>query len=242
MRKVRFVKLPNFPESLEGAKLITGFMGFGYVGFLSTEYLVDKLGMRKIGYFVTKYLPDQVSYSEKRSLELPFEVYFDEKNNLLVLLNRWIPHEVERFRYTEYVVKWAKKNGVEAIYGLGGLDKSFKEKAEEMLRWVKTTYYKGPLPNAKPMPEGLKVIGPLALMLAAAEINEFPMLALLPFCESSRQDPRASAIGIVELSKLLNIEIDVSDLMKKAEMIEKEIEKLRQVMEMQTTSRESHYM
>jgi len=242
LRKVRFVKLDGAPERFENAYMITGFMGFGYVGYLSTEYLIKKLNMTKVGFFVTKYMPDQVSYSDKNSLELPFELYYDKKNNLLVLINRWIPHEVERFRYADYVVRWAKKNGLKAIFGLGGLDKNFKEDVNEVLRWVKTTAYRGPLPNAKPMPEGLKVVGPLAHLLAAAEIRSLPMLALLPFCESSRQDPRASAMGIIELAKLLNIEIDVTDLVKRAESIEREIEKLRKVIEMSSAGRESHYM
>ena len=224
MRRIKYVARKGTSQRYDGYVLITGFMGFGYVGYLATEYLIKKLNMKKVGYFITKYLPDQVSYSPVHSLELPFELYQDEKNKLLVLINRWIPHEFERFRYADYIVRWAKKVGIEKIYGLGGLDKNFKEEPNEALRWVKTSPYNGPLPSGKPMIEGLKVIGPLALLLASAEIREMPMLALLPFCESSRQDPRASATGIVELAKLINIQIDVSDLMKKAEIIEREIE------------------
>ncbi|UXD21094.1 carboxylate-amine ligase [Ignicoccus pacificus DSM 13166] len=242
MKKVKYVPLKDAPTNFEGYVLVTGFMGFGYVGYLATEYLVNKLNMRKVGFFITKYLPDQVSYSERNGLELPFELYLDEKNKLLVLLNRWIPHEVERFRYADYVVRWSIKHGIVKVYGLGGLDKSFKEEPSETLRWIKTSAYEGPLPDAKPMPEGLKVVGPLAHLLASSEIRGLPMLALLPFCESSRQDPRASATGIVELAKLLNIQVDVSDLMKRAELIEKEIEKLKKVIEMSSGGRESHYM
>ncbi|WP_075050651.1 proteasome assembly chaperone family protein [Ignicoccus islandicus] len=240
---MKFVPTEAAKESYEGAYLVTGFMGFGFVGALSTEYLVEKLDMVKVGFFITKYTPDQVSYSEKYSLELPFELYYHEKSNLLVLLNRWIPHEVEKFRYAQFVVKWAKKNGVKAIYGLGGLDSSFKEEPSETLRWVKTSYYNGPLPQAKPMVGGLKVIGPLAHLLIASEIEKFPMLALLPYCESaSRQDPRASAIGITELAKLIKLEVDVSDLFAKAENMEKEMEKLKKILEMSVSKKDSYYI
>ncbi len=243
MSKVKFVPTENAKEKYEGANLVTGFMGFGFVGILSTEYLVEKLDMVKVGFFVTKYIPDQVSYSERYSLELPFELYYYEKANVLVLLNRWIPHEVEKFRYAQYVVKWAKKVGVKAIYGLGGLDSSFKEDPSETLRWVKTSYYREPLPKAKPMVGGLKVVGPLAHLLIAAETERYPMLALLPYCESAnRQDPRASAIGLTELAKLIGLEVDVSDLFQKAETMEKEIEKLKKMLEMSVSKKDSYYI
>jgi len=244
VRRVKYVPVEGAPQDFEGSILVTGFMGFGLVGFITTEFLVDKLKPQKVGYFVTKYLPEQVSYSEERGIELPFELYFKEVGNikLLILLNKWIPVSVERFAYADCVVRWAKRKKVKAIYAFGGLDNSYREDPKEKLRWVKTNYYQGPLPDAKPMTGGLKVVGPLALLLAAAELRKFPALALLPFCESMRQDPRASAVGLQEFARLVNLELDVSELVEKAESIEKELEKLRKMMEVGSTGRESHYM
>jgi uncharacterized protein len=245
VRRVRFVPHGEVPERFENTVLVTGFMGFGLVGFITTDFLVNKLKPKKIGYFVTKYLPEQVSYSEERGIELPFELYYyeaQEGKNLLILVNRWVPVTVERFAYADYIVRWAKKKGVEAIFSFGGLDNSYREDPKERLRWVKTSYYDGPLPEGKPMTGGLKVVGPLALLLAAAETRKFPALAILPYCESMRQDPRASAVGLEEFAKLVGLKIDVEELVAKAENIEKELEKLRKMLEAGAPGRESHYM
>jgi len=244
VRKVKFVPTGEGPEDLKGSLLVTGFMGFGLVGFIATDFLLNKLKPKKIGYFVTKYLPEQVSYSEERGLELPFELYYKEVDGkkILILMNRWIPVTVERFAYADYVVKWAKKRGVEAIYAFGGLDNSYKEEPKERLRWVKTRHYDGPLPEGKPMTGGLKVIGPLALLLASAEVRGVKALAILPFCESMRQDPRASAVGLQEFARIVDLSLDVSELVERAESIESELERLRKMLESGATGRESHYM
>ncbi|NPA84650.1 MAG: proteasome assembly chaperone family protein [Crenarchaeota archaeon] len=243
MKRVRYVPIEGAPQDFEGSIMVTGFMGFGLVGFIATDFLVNKLEPQKVGYFVTKYLPEQISYSEKNGIELPFELYFKEVDGkkLLILMNRWTPVSVERFAYADFVIKWAKKRGVEALYTFGGLDNNYREDPKERLRWVKTSYYKGPLPEAKPMTGGLKVVGPLALILAAAETRGFPALALLPFCESMRQDPRASAVGLEEFAKLVGLKLDVRELVERAESIEKELDKLRKMMEV-GSGRESHYM
>ncbi len=245
-RKAFYVDLGKTPQKFENTVMVTGFMGFGLVGYITVDFLVNKLKPEKIGYIVTRLMPDQVSYSEERGLELPFEVYYlkrEEGKSLVILHNRWIPHPLDRFAYARFVVKWAKRRNVEALYAFGGLDNSYKEEPSERLRWVKTSWYQGPLPEAKPMKGGLKVVGPLAHLLEAAEIWRLPALALLPFCESMRQDPRASAIGLEEFSKLVGLELDTKELIEKAEQIEKELETLRQMMMSTATSgRESHYM
>ena len=244
-RRVFYVDLGKTPKSFENTVMVTGFMGFGLVGYITIDFLVTKLKPEKIGYVVTKYMPDQVSYSDERGLELPFEMYYlkrDEGKSLLILHNRWVPHPVDRFAYARFVVKWAKKRNVEALYAFGGLDNSYKEDPNERLRWVKTSSYEGPLPEAKPMKGGLKVVGPLAHLLEAAEIWGLPALALLPFCESTRQDPRASAIGLEEFAKIIGMKLDTAELMEKAEQIEKELETLRKMMMVSNGGRESHYM
>ena len=68
----------------EGCTLIEGFPGFGLVGTIVTEYLVEHLKCEMIGEFVYDELPATVAI-HKGSLIHPMSLYYNEKYNLLIL-------------------------------------------------------------------------------------------------------------------------------------------------------------
>ncbi len=238
MSKVKVLTLKEVPP---GIVFVTGFAGFGMVGYLAVDYLVNKLKPERVGFVLTKYLPDTVSYSPEYGIETPFELYLYD-NRVLILHNRWLPHPLERSYFARGIAKWLKRIKVRYALLIGGLDKSFQKDPNSRMMWAKTSHYVGEVPNEKNLPEGLHIVGPLALLLAAMEVEGLPALTILPFCESARQDPRAAAVAVEYISKRLNIKIDTKELIERANLIERELEKLQRLVETKTTYKESHYM
>jgi uncharacterized protein len=63
-------------------------------------------------------------------------------------------------------------------------------------------------------------------MLANFQIRNFPAVAILPYAERGRPDPRAASIAIDVFNQLYDVKIDTEELMADAEAIEKEIKQL----------------
>ena len=209
-------------EQLRGANFITGFRTLGEVGYIATRYIALKLGMRRVGFVLTKYLRD-VTFLDEYGIATPFELFYDEKNRLLVLLSHLLPLQREANEFSETVIKWLKKLDVSNVILIGGLDKRYKT-SNTNLRWLKTS--KSQLTLNYPLIEKqLLMIGPLALFTIYSEIEDLPAIVLLPYADRDRIDPAAAAIAVDEISKLLNIKIDVAELYEDAKKIEEELQK-----------------
>ena len=89
-----------------------------------------------------------------------------------------------------------------------------------------TSEYLRRYPNVKysKLSKDLGIYGLLALFLSYFEMLNFPAIALLPYAEKGRPDPRAAAVAIEEINKMYNKSLDTTALIKDAEEIEKEIE------------------
>lgn len=221
MSRISIVLKKDVDErELKGSVFITGFAGFGLVGYLTSRHIAYSLKMERIGFVRTRYIPETTFYTKNSGLVLPFEIYYRkiDSKKLVVLVNHGFPHSRERTDYAEVVVNWLKKIGVAEVILVGGLDPSVKEDPNERYRWI-------PLGGTKrfldaPILEERHVVGPLALTMMFAEIEGIPGVVILPYAEPYRADPRATAIAVDIISKLIGINIDVSELYREAKIIE----------------------
>ena len=237
---IRIVYKDNINPSL----FISGFKGFGMVGYLSTLYIVEVLDCKTAGYIISKYVPEAISVDEKGNIIAPFTLYQCSKNSreLLVLVNHDLPYVHERARFVEAVSRLLLKTGVKESILVGGFDSRFKQ-GDETLRWLATSHYRRTL-NEPRMEPGLYVIGPLALMLLAFEINNIPAVVILPYADAERPDPRAASVAIMKINELYNLSIPVEELLERAKKFEEmivEIER-RQKEAYSTSHAERSYM
>lgn len=209
-------------KELKDAIFITGFAGFGLVGYLTSRHIAHALKMKKIGFIRTRYIPETTFYTRKLGLVFPFEIYYtsyiNNNKKLIVLVNHGFPHTRERADYAETIIQWLKKIGVSEVILVGGLDPSVKEKPDEIYRWIplgKTT-----IKLSAPILEERHVVGPLALTMMFAEIENIPGVAIFPYAEPYRADPKATAVAVKVISEITGIPIDVSELYKEAKIIE----------------------
>jgi predicted ATP-grasp superfamily ATP-dependent carboligase len=215
----------DFAETI----LITGFHGIGECGYIAATQLIEALQAERIGMIESDALPSFVAMQEDR-LSLPYELYFFEgkKDKFIVILTNFQPNLHELNYFCKGIVDWAVSNKFKEAFLIGGLDNRFQKDGDRPYRCVLTQKYKERAKKLDtPLLErGLYVTGPLALLLAYFEMEDFPAIAVLPYGKRDRPDPRAASIAVEEFSKLYNIEIDVSGLLKDAQKIEEELEEM----------------
>lgn len=216
---------------LNSCVLVTGFHGIGGVGFLTTKYLAEELKAKRIGFIKTKYLPPYV-FLENRVLRFPYEIY---KFNQLVFVVYNVQLELkDMYEVIKNLVDWTLSNGFDKAILFGGLDIRFKKKNTSLnYKIVPTSAYmnliRDKLDYNLLLEDRLYVIGPLALLLAYFEIEDFPAVAILPYAHPDKNDYAAVATAVSVFNKMTGSNIDTGKLLKLAEQeqkIEKELSEL----------------
>ena len=224
-------------------KFITGFHGIGLVGSLTVDYLIRKLNAEKIGYAITKELPPYVSLS-RGAISLPYEIYNYED---MVFFKCNVPMGLSEMRVvTLGLAKWVTKQGFKEALLIGGLDDRLKKNKEDKLRLAPTRKFlekyhdkvRGEL-----LEEGLYIVGPLALLLAFFEIEEFPALTILPYASIERVDPLAATVAIQYLNDIYKLSVDTSELEERGFEIERDIlERRKHIEEFMKTASKLYYV
>ena len=224
-------------------KFVTGFHGIGLVGSLTVDYLVRKLNAEKIGYAITNELPPYVSLS-KGTVSLPYEVYNHED---VVFFKCNIPMGLSEMQTVSTgLAKWVIDKGFEEAVLIGGLDDRLKRGEEDKLRLAPTKKFLERFREkirGKLLEEGLYIVGPLALLLALFEIDDFPALTILPYASVERVDPLAVSVAIRYLNEVYGFNVDTSELEEKGVEIERDIlERKRRIEEYMKTATKLYYV
>ncbi|RLG87142.1 MAG: proteasome assembly chaperone family protein [Thermoprotei archaeon] len=210
---------------------ITGFQGFGGVGHLTTKYLTSTLKLRRVGYVLPSAIPDFTSL-EDYGLTLPHELFAARNRGIVTLVNHVNPSRRELSDFVKVIVEFVKSMGVEHAILIGGLDERFRE-GDEKFRWLPTRSARIRL-DAPLFMKGPYIVGPLASLLVAFELERIPAITILPYTQPTRRvDPRAAAVAIEVISKIVGVEIPTAELIEYAEYIERAEEEVRKMLEAQ---------
>jgi len=228
-------------DDVKDSILITGFQGFGGVGYITTRYLVSKLKAKRIGYILTSNMPD-VTFSDSGRIALPYEIFIAEhiKGNFTVIVNHAVP-VIDRNKFAKNIISWALDSGVKEAVFIGGLDVNAK-RDESKYRVLPNAHFKKE-PPGKILENDLYIIGPLALLTIYSEIYGLPALVLLPYTEPARVDPAAAAVAVEVLNEMYGLNVDPSELYRDAEAIEKELARVSELQRaVEVESKRTHYM
>ena len=66
----------------QGVTIIEGFPGFGFVGTISIEFLIEHLGAKKIGKITCNEVMPIAAVHNSQLIE-PFSIYYSKKKNLV---------------------------------------------------------------------------------------------------------------------------------------------------------------
>ncbi len=209
-------------EKPQGVTIIEGFPGFGLVGTISTEFLLDHLEVKKIGYIWFSEMNPMVAVHDKKVID-PLGIFYNKKNNLVILHALTNVNGLE-WKLAEVIDGLAKKlraKEVISLEGVGALGKAGKSagayfySSKNKKKWENT--------GVESLNEGI-VIGVTASLLL--KMKSAPVSCVFVEASTGLPDSRAAAKIIEVLDKYLGLDVDYSPLIKKAELFEGKIKNI----------------
>ncbi len=217
---------------LTGTTFVEGFPGIGLVGPMSISYMIDKLEMECVGYIDSPNFPPLISIHKGEPMH-PIRVYYSKQNKIVTMFAEFaIPLELV-YELVETVYGFVGKNKISAIYSIGGLPVSLQQPGMQgkMSSGVygvaskKTLAAQMQKANLKPIVEGVST-GVSALLLVRSKADNLDNINLMVPVQPGIIDPGYAESAILCLNKLMELDIDVSDLDKEAKEVEAKISEI----------------
>lgn len=206
-------KKPKSPVILEG------FPGFGLVGTISTEYLIEHLNAEKIGQINMEESPPMVAIHQGKVID-PVGIYYSKRYNI-VIIHAVMPVTGVEWKLANVIQELAKKlnaKEVISIEGVGGQGKktssyyytNFSKKLEKL--------------GISRLDEGI-IMGVTGALLLKKDLK---LSCIFAETHSALPDSRAAAKIIEELDKYLGLKVDPKPLIEKAERFETKLKDILQ--------------
>lgn len=211
--KIVLNKKPKSPVIVEG------FPGFGLVGTITTEYLVNELKAELIGYIQSDDIPPMVAIHENKVIQ-PIGIYYDESKNLVLL------HVMTNVRGIEWglgemIVELAKQLDAKDIISIEGVGTSTPTPEVKAYSYCNNKNKKKFADiGVEPLKEGI-ILGVTGTLLLLAEKEH--LSSIFVETHSTMPDSKAAAKAVEILDKYLGLNIPTEPLLKQAEKFESKI-------------------
>lgn len=202
--------------------IIEGFPGFGLVGTITTEYLINELDAEPIGSIHSDQIPPMVAVHENKLVE-PIGVYYVKKLNMVILhvMTNVKGIEWEVGEILQELCKELDASDVISIEGVGTpkpndeVNAFFFANNDGARKKFKSI-------NVDPLKEGI-ILGVTSTLLLQAERD---LSCIFVETHSQLPDSKAAAKAVEVMDKYLDLKIDYKPLLKQAEKFEGKIKKL----------------
>ncbi len=203
--------------------IIASFPGIGLVGTIASTHFITELKLEQIGIIESKSLPPVASLMD--GVILPPVRIYQSVDLGFVLIHSDVPilphatHEMSK-----RILDWALKINAKKILSIAGVA-TFEDKK----RVFGAVTSRELLDEIKDYVEIFKsgtISGIAGTILNECVARKFPGFAILGETLGFNPDPRAAAEVIKVLNRMFNWNVNVDKLIKEAEMIEAQMQKL----------------
>jgi len=203
--------------------IIQGFPGFGLVGTISTEYLINVLEAKPIGSIHASDLPPMVAIHDN-SIVQPIGIYYDKKNNLVIIHVMTNVKGIE-WEIGELVLELAKQLDAKDVVAIEGVGTQLPTEKIEAYFYANNESGKNKFGAFKlaPLKEGI-ILGVTGTLMLQGEDRHISCIFIET--HSSLPDSKAAAKAIEIIDKYLNLKIDYKPLLQQAEKFEQRIKGL----------------
>ena len=217
----------------KNVRIIEGFPGFGLIGTIATEFLMEHLQTEKIGIVEMSEVPAMIAIHQNKVIE-PVSIHYNKEYNL-VLVHAININKDMGWQVAEIIAELAQTLQATEIISLEGVGSP--NPAGERIFYYST--HNGPLKQklakiAQPLNEGI-IVGVTGALLARP--SKIPHTALFAEAKSNLPDSKAAAQIITALDAYAGLKVDPKPLLKQAELFEK---KLRAIMQKTQEAEEVH--
>lgn len=221
--------------------LVEGLPGIGNVGKMAAEYLIEKLGAKKFAEVYSDHFPYHVFIDKKSVVDLPkneFYFYKGEKGDLVFMTGDFQSLTTQgHYEIVKAVLDFSKDLGVKRIITVGGFGVEGIPNKPKVL---------GAVTNEELIKEFEKlgvvfedgervgmIVGASGLLLGLGKLQKMEGLCLMgeTFSRPMFTDARAAKAVLEILSHYFGIEVDMSDMNRKAKELDKAISKAKDLEE-----------
>ncbi len=229
-------KVTATPEA-DGAVLVCGLPGSGYVGKLAADHLVSSFKLKRVAEYSSGTFPPQVSVREDGTVDPPRgELFFAPARKgkyLFVFTADAQPTTAEgEYELSDAVVRFAKKCGVKRVYTLAAyITGSFSSSPKVYGAGTSRAMLKALTDNGVTLMKDGGISGMNGLLIGMAALRGLEGACLLGETSGYVVDAGASKAVLELLSKVIGLPIDTSKLKEKAEETQKVISQLQAMAE-----------
>lgn len=197
-------------------KIIQGFPGFGLIGTITTEFLIEHLKAEKIGTFIYDELPATVAIHKEKLVD-PMGIFYDKEYNLIILHTILNSNGLE-WKLSEKIIKLSDDTNATEIISLEGVSSPNVTGSEKVFFFTENEKTKAKLKEIglEPLKESIIVGVSGALMLR----SKIPLTCLFAETKSEMPDSKAASNIIKALDDYLGLKVDYLPLLKQAEEFE----------------------
>ena len=200
--------------------LILGLPDVGLVGPIAAMHITRSLKLDDVvGIDSYAFLPP-VTVVLKGEPKHPMRIYSNGKIAVLVTDVPVSPAGIAPL--ASAIVEYARRRGIETMVSITGLGSPSRLRGEKpKLYWIASTgsaEEKAQKLEAERFSDGI-MVGPYSLILKEAARKRVDNIVILAESYTDFPDPEASAEAVKAISKLVGVDIDVSQLVKEAEML-----------------------
>ena len=216
------IKLWKKPKN---CTIVEGFPGFGLVGTIASEFLIEHLKTEQIGKILFNDMPAMVAIHENKIVE-PLGIFYNAKYNVVIL------HAITAATHYEWemadtINKLSSDLDAKEIISLEGVGSGEDSEGSRVF------YYSNNEKNAKlfekagieALKEGI-IIGVTAAVLLRVE--KIPISCLFAETHANLPDSKAAAKIVEALDKYLGMELDYKPLLEQAEKFEEKLKTILQ--------------
>jgi len=206
---------------LKNPKLICGLPGSGFVGKIAVDYLVEKLNGSSFAKIFSSSLPPQVLIQSDGTVDLVKNTLYHLKHNeqdFVILTGDAQPVSVHgEYTLAEKILDICKKLNVIEVYTLAAYITGNFAKTPKVFATATTPEIVKKLQKSgvKTLDRG-NITGMNGVMIGIAKRNSIPGICLLGETSGYVIDAKASKAVLEVLCKMLNIDLDMSDIESRA--------------------------
>ncbi len=201
----------------ENTTIIMGFTGYGSVGTLSTNHIIEMCDVNSVGFL------GGTSWFYNDNLETPITVYSlnvkskKVQNEKFIIISSRLPLPVVGYNalpdafwsmLIKEILSWKAKRYI--IFG--GLREEFRSNDDETwITLVPTPKYSELYGTKRTFKERLSIKGPLHFLLTEGTAANLPVLAIMSYC-NIEEDTDAALLSLKELEHQLGVDLHAQEI------------------------------
>ncbi len=200
--------------------IIEGFPGFGLIGTIATEFLMEHLQTEKIGIVEMDEVPAMIAVHQNKVVE-PLSIHYNKQHNLVLVHAINIGKDMG-WKLAAMIMEMVEQLQAKEIISLEGVGSPNTDDGGRVFYYATKdgAVAKKLAGIANPLNEGI-IVGVTGALLAKP--IDIPLVALFAEAKMGLPDSKAAAHIIQALDAYVGLGVDTKPLLKQAVLFEKKL-------------------